>query len=441
MSRVPRELPVRVVQDPSRGFTRFPRRTAAAPDLVVGVDRLGHDLVQVRMHGPALPDLGSEHRLTLRRSPAEIEAVAARLRHVWKREFIDAQPLDERGRPAPGRTELPYATLVDLGGEPEEELYAAVEELAAQGSYLLFDLLLGGNPGHPDRSGGDGDGGLRIFRDILTFVLAGERPLRIRFDSELFIPWPMLALPRSAPTGGRGLDGLFRRFLGHRHRIEQTCGHYAGVRDRLEPRPPVVPVVSLNHDAAIDPLGRTRAAEVAAALARDTKFTERTTRAELLRALEEGRLDEQFMYFWCHGKFRTDDGQSPCLVVRLTDGGEIDAYTVRGRPPVNGSEDSFRPLVMLNACYAGVPSGADLAHLGRALIERGARGVIGPQIEMPQVFAAEYALAFVTRYLEGEETAGEIAHALARRFADRYRNPLGFAYALHGGMDERLERG
>ena len=59
---------------------------------------------------------------------------------------------------------------------------------------------------------------------------------------------------------------------------------------------------------------------------------------------------------------------------------------------------------------------------------------------MPQAFAAEYALEFLTRYLSGEETAGAIAHAVARHFADELHNPLGFAYALHCGMDARLAR-
>ncbi|GAB2947161.1 hypothetical protein GCM10023080_002200 [Streptomyces pseudoechinosporeus] len=73
------------------------------------------------------------------------------------------------------------------------------------------------------------------------------------------------------------------------------------------------------------------------------------------------------------------------------------------------------------------------------LIEHGAQGVLGPHIAMPQAFAAEYALEFVRRYLRGESTAGKVTHELARHFAARYRNPLGFAYGLHGGMDSRLE--
>lgn len=424
-----RELPVRIVEDASRGFTLLPRREVVAPDLVITCDLLWDDRIQLRMYGAAVPLIGSEHRVVVRRKPAEIRAVAARLRHLWKRELIDLQPLDERGRPTRGRVEFPYACQLDLTGEPEQELASALEELANQGSHLLFDLLLGGM--------GDSRA-LGTFREILLSILCGERPLRIRIDSDLFLPWGMLALPRGL-LPGTGVPGLLARFLGYRHQIEQTSGHYPGVQGALPPAPPPIPVVSLNHDRTIDPGGRTRAGDVATALAKNTAFTERTTRAELLRALDEGSLNEQLMYFWCHGSFRTDDGQPPCLVVRLTDGGEIDAYTVQGRP-LTAEHQPFQPLVLLNACYAGLPSGADLAYLGQALIERGARGVIGPQIEMPQLFAAEYALAFVTRYLEGRETAGGIAHSLSRHFADEYRNPLGFAYGLHGGMDERLER-
>ncbi|WP_406436670.1 hypothetical protein OHB14_61680 [Streptomyces sp. NBC_01613] len=59
---------------------------------------------------------------------------------------------------------------------------------------------------------------------------------------------------------------------------------------------------------------------------------------------------------------------------------------------------------------------------------------------MPQVFAAEYALEFLTRYLRGSQTAGEITRTVTRHFADELHNPLPFAYALHCGMDARLER-
>ncbi|MFD0437930.1 hypothetical protein DMH25_20650 [Streptomyces sp. WAC 01325] len=88
----------------------------------------------------------------------------------------------------------------------------------------------------------------------------------------------------------------------------------------------------------------------------------------------------------------------------------------------------------------GAEDDFDAVSLGSALIREGAKGVLAPQIEMPQTFAAEYALQFLTRYLSGHETAGQVVHAVARHFAENLHNPLGFTYALHYGMDARLER-
>ncbi|MFD3614218.1 CHAT domain-containing protein [Streptomyces sp. NPDC058676] len=422
-----RELPVRVVQDPSLGFTRLPSR-ATPPDLVVGFDVYGEDRVLARMHGPALTTLRSEHKTFLEASPRQVRAATAHLRQVWKDEFVAVQPPAEPGVPAPGRPAYPYATLTDLTGEPQDELGAAVSQLTTYGTQLLFDILLGG--------GGDN---VKRFREFLIKALRSEQPLRVRFDSDFFVPWPMLCLPPDA-TDEPGLAGMFRRFLGHRHRIEHTGGYYAGIEEDHEQPPPARPTVSLNHDTGIDPRGRTRADEVAAALARGATLTERTTRTQLEQALADTGLDEQLMYFWCHGRFQTADPEPPYLVVQLTDQRPIDAYTVQAHRPPRDSCVPFQPFVLLNACYAGLSGNADLAYLGRALIETGARGILGPQIEMPQVFAAEYALEFLTRYLTGDETAGATAHAVARHFADELHNPLGFAYALHCGMDARLER-
>jgi hypothetical protein len=113
------------------------------------------------------------------------------------------------------------------------------------------------------------------------------------------------------------------------------------------------------------------------------------------------------MYFWCHGHFVANGSQPPYLVVKLSD------QTRHRRPdraPAAAPATTARssPFVLLNACHAGVPEGgADLAFLGRALIQRAPRGVLGPQIEMPQIFAAEYALEFLTRYLPAGDSRGD----------------------------------
>ncbi|CCK27815.1 hypothetical protein BN159_3436 [Streptomyces davaonensis JCM 4913] len=422
---MPTELHVHVVQDPSRGFTALPDRLTRGPDVTVCLDSLGEDKVRARLYGPAVPSIyGTEHRVDLAVRPADVRAAAARLCRQWKEHFVDHQPDDG--------PENAYATLVDLRERPTAEVYDIVNELALVGSELLYGTLLG-----------SADDRVIRFRDYLTETLGLRDGLRVRFDSDLYVPWPMVCLEqKSVPAflpRSEGLDPLFQRFLGYRHQIEQTGGAYPWLGGLHEA--PDIPAVSLNHDTRVDRRGRTRAADVAAVLAKGTRFVERTTHGELVRALGEAELCEQLMYFWCHGHFIPNGSQPASLALKLTDNKTIDAQTVKDRRRRFGSESPFQPFVVLNACHAGVPEGGgDHKFLSGALIDAGARGVLGPQIEMPQVFAAEYALEFLTRYLHGTGTAGDIAHAVARHFADVLHNPLGFAYALHHGMDTRLER-
>jgi hypothetical protein len=100
----------------------------------------------------------------------------------------------------------------------------------------------------------------------------------------------------------------------------------------------------------------------------------------------------------------------------------------------------FKPFVLLNACHAGqAATTSQLEHLGKALIDLGADGVLGPQIEIPQIFATEYAYAFLDLYLTGRHSAGEISQLLVRRFASEFHNPLALTYSLYCGINTRLD--
>ncbi|MCW8382407.1 CHAT domain-containing protein [Streptomyces justiciae] len=426
------ELPVRVVQDPSRYFTALPDEMAQGPDIVVSLDVLAGERIRARLYGPAVPsEYGTEHRADLTARPADVRAAAARLCRLWKELLVGYTP--PRGNlPA---VEYPYASLVDLRSRPPGEQWEIVEELALAGKQLLFGILLGGS-----------DPRVHRFGAYLAQALSGREGLRVRFDSELYLPWTMVCLRPDdvpVPTGTlRHQDPMtvYPRFLGYRHQIEQTGGAYPCLSRRREV--PDVLAVSLNHDTRLDRKDQTRAAEVAALLAKGTDFVERTTRSELRRALSDAGLREHLMYFWCHGDFIPNGAHRPSLALRLTDRtAMVDAHTVRECRQHVEEGSPFQPFVMLNACHAAMPAeGGDPAFLGVALIQAGAQGVLGPQIEMPQVFAAEYALEFLTRYLRGSQTAGAISCAVARYFADELHNPLGIAYTLHCGMDARLER-
>ncbi|MDG9726612.1 hypothetical protein [Streptomyces sp. DH41] len=57
---------------------------------------------------------------------------------------------------------------------------------------------------------------------------------------------------------------------------------------------------------------------------------------------------------------------------------------------------------------------------------------------MPQVFGAEFALRFLTCYLDEGLTAGLALLETVRWFAATYRNPLALAYGLVCGLDSRV---
>ncbi|MEU6912477.1 CHAT domain-containing protein [Streptomyces olindensis] len=420
------EATVHVRHNPSRDYTAVAARrevSDAAPhpvaplDLVVALRRSGTDGLHMTAFRPG--ERGPRTRLHhayLTASATSVLRTAGRLRTTWRDLFVRHQPADADGTPIAG---FPLAEAADLTPYASDtELLTA--ELAKEGQYLLDRLLAGEN--HE----------VKEFRSHLLSVLSGEEGLRISFDSDLHLPWPMLAVERSNDPHPCS------RFLGYRHQVEQTGASYPMIQGETAPRR--LPAASLNTDDSLAHVGR--APQVRKLLEERATLTVRTRSATLLSALSEAVLDDDIMYFWCHGRFVDNGSQHQHLAVKLSDERCIDADLVlRERTRYLGSPDAiFRPFVLLNACHTGQAAASpELEHLGRALVDMGASGVLGSQIEIPQCFAAEYAYAFLDLYLSSGLTAGEITMTLVRRFAREFANPLALTYTLHCGIDSRLE--
>ncbi|WP_129839623.1 CHAT domain-containing protein [Streptomyces sp. RFCAC02] len=420
-----RDLAVDVRHNPSLDFTSLPPRDRA-PDGRVRVKEPLDLVVTLRTHPPdtlhisafqpgaRTPKNGTHHAYLTVPIAAVLDR-AARLRALWYEKLVGFELRDEEGMPL-GR---PFDDAVDASGHAAR-VRRIVDDLADEGVWFLETLLEGGER---DISG---------FRRFLLDTLAGAEGLRITFDSDLHLPWPMLAVevPGADPVHG---------FLGHRHQIEQTgASAYPAVETEAARHP--MPVTSLNTDSTLDLIGR--APDVRKLLEERSRLTVRTESERLIEAFSAAVLDDDVMYFWCHGTFVGEQRSAPRLAVSLSDDLAIDADLVlRVRRRHHGSNGAlFRPFVLLNACSTGQASPEPgLKYLGGALVDLGADGVLGPQIDMPQVFASEYAYAFLDRYLHGENTAGEIALSLVREFTARFHNPLALAYSLYCGIDSRLE--
>jgi O-acetyl-ADP-ribose deacetylase (regulator of RNase III) len=74
------------------------------------------------------------------------------------------------------------------------------------------------------------------------------------------------------------------------------------------------------------------------------------------------------------------------------------------------------------------------------LIGRGARGMIGAEVQTPVPFAAAFATEFMRHFTAGGVTAGELLLDLRRSYLQQRNNVLGLAYALYASGDIIIQR-
>ncbi|MEV7679128.1 CHAT domain-containing protein [Streptomyces sp. NPDC088341] len=429
---MPQDATIEIRHNPSLHYAALPPRRHGRGRPSRGKDpldlnvtlrhnRLADELLLTAwVSGERTPRTGTHHAVLPMTGQAALRG-AARLRTVWQKRLVRYQPAayDTDGYDSAPVGGFPLADSADLSGLASVT-GPLTDELAAEG-FDLFDRLLDGTS--PE---------LNSLRAFLTDVLGGERSLRVSFDSDIYLPWPMLAID---PETG---DNPWQAFLGHRHQVEQTGHSYVASQKQWKRRVPQ-PVTSLHTDSTLESVGR--APEVRKLLEERSSLTVCTESGPFLEALSGAVLDDDVMYFWCHGHFVSNGSPHPHLAVRLSDDRDIDAELVkRHRRRHREGTGRFAPFILLNACHTGQAADApELEHLGKAFVSLGAEGVLGPQIEIPQVFATEYAYAFLELYLTGEHTAGEITRTLVHRFAEEFHNPLALAYSLHCGIDSTLE--
>jgi hypothetical protein len=99
------------------------------------------------------------------------------------------------------------------------------------------------------------------------------------------------------------------------------------------------------------------------------------------------------------------------------------------------------PLVFINACESAEMSPLFYDGFVPYFMAKGARGVIGTECEIPALFAAEFAPRFFDRFLAGDESLGEVMHALRREFYEQHNNIMGLLYAAYCDADTLVTPG
>jgi hypothetical protein len=154
------------------------------------------------------------------------------------------------------------------------------------------------------------------------------------------------------------------------------------------------------------------------------------------------------LYFYCHAVSRQPNEQDKANNTGLV-GTDYSTVSVNGEAislldlktkTARAPKLTAAPLVFLNACQSAELSPYLYDGLVPYLVARGARGVLGTEVDTPVYFAKEFALAFLAAFCKGEQPVGELLRDMRRKYRDENHNILGLIYALYASGDTIVTR-
>jgi hypothetical protein len=263
------------------------------------------------------------------------------------------------------------------------------------------------------------------------------------YATDFHIPWRMLYthphVGESLAPDGSNFDP--KGFWGYRHVIEQfTQRHdirdYVLARDKLSFGAALDECIDKEFDVDCIQLHRKFIERSAAHLA----YTEWTTKAQVMAGLAATPFAQQVLYFLCHGE-GAGTINKPVLTppsLQLTNLEEIKAADIRAS--VKRRFDPSPPLIFINACRGGQLNTLVRHNFTFAseFLQQGAVCVIGPQLEVPAVFAGEFGKEFFERLIiraVPPPQVGILLRDLTCDMWDSHRNPFGLVYSLYAGAD------
>jgi hypothetical protein len=364
-------------------------------------------------------------------SPNDVFGHVEDCRKVWSQEIVigfkETVPNPEGGvRPA-----FPFQERFDLKSRPEL-LKSAFPKLAVAGSNL-FSLLFEC----------DGGGDLkRVAQRLREGCQRGALTLLVTSDV-FFIPWTMIYVhpEKGVELAPDGSNFKKEGFWGYQHIIEHNTVQVS-LPTELKPDSAGKIHASINIDDTIDnDLG-------VPCIAPQLKFFQehagldavvRRKKLELETALRQANFADQIVYFCCHGSGADEGGAASLKQSRLalSDSKEITSADLKVWRSGRGLASN--PLVFINACQGGQMTTLFYKTIAAEFLRQNAMALIGGQIDMPAVFAAEYARRLFATFLDGSSgnriRLGPLMRDLAQEFVNDHNNPLGLAYSLYRGAD------
>ncbi|WP_422016785.1 hypothetical protein [Reyranella sp.] len=409
----------------------LPRASLSTPpDLGLRIVRRDDKEVEFVLHGAMIDHEDGQLIGQSIRTANEIVARSNECRLAWLDSIVGLSVPHVDRQTQEDKYAKPFQDAWDQSTQPEL-LATAAPKLALAGNRLFMAIFEG-----------SGNEDLKVLAAVLRAKLAFKSCHLAITSSEIFPPWGMMY---THPTLGERLaaDGTNWRkegFWGYQHLVHQNPVQVRlPATGRLDPAAPALLSVNFDDrlatnlnlpiiDCHIDLIQKL----VAEPRIRRTKKSELaqdfTTKRESL---------ESILYFYCHGKgIGADAGKAVEPHLIFTDG-EVNAgdfeYWSDGDKPLSTS-----PLIFINACQGGQMQTLFYESFAITLLKQGAIGLVGAQVDVPAVFAAEYGhqvfSAFFTKSKQPVRM-GPLLQKVNRVMWDDYKNPLGLVYSLYRGVN------
>lgn len=429
MSRGRRPLQVNITIDNSDGFNsvsgsqrnNLQRDAGLAFDLTRDSDRNKEAFIVQGMAGKGnLYPSSERYKAKIPLERTELFVKVEKCRKAWQQAVVDAWEIVEYKR------RFPFQSEWNLQKRPEL-LSKAAPTLASEGYRLFKGIFQHEDPALDEIAN-------RLER------ASRDRSLVLTIHSEeFFIPWGMIYTP---PDGeDLKVDGSNWKpegFWGSRHILEHNTGRH-GLRPDIRPKAGQVRV-GLNVDDKLDE--ELKAPVVSSVISffegmPTIKPLIRKTKADLRTALNDAQYADQIVYFCCHGVVSgtTNAPNFGEASIALSDRPQEEVSVDDIHDWLSNRTLDSTPLIFMNSCQGGQMASLFYKSFAAEFLDKRANCVVGPQTDVPGVFAAEYAKQFFTRFFGGNRRVGMIVRDLAWEFLDTYKNPLGLIYSLYRGVD------
>jgi hypothetical protein len=423
-----------LVRDETLGFTRVrgARETNTSRTLNLIIERKNDRFrLSVQTNDPELEKaLGSgEANLPLTRG--DLWGIVQECRGEWRRSLIDFR--DPAGN-------YSFQNHWDLSDNPDLKKQI-LGKLATAGSKLFLEIFFSARPGDPVEKKA-----LATIGQALRAHMASKATwIRVTSDG-FFAPWNLIYSDKVSLDGADvHVDGLW----GYKHLVEHVPESGDGQQGiDLDESIPLNMALQLDQriDTELNVRCNSAVMDLLAKYANQTLArTHHDYKAQLMTALRNGLLDEHILYFCCHALQEGDAAIRLDANYMMLSDDPREAVQNRISPgdltlSIDTRTFSKHPVVFLNACGGGQINSIFYEGFATVFLGRSACAVIGPQTEVPAVFAGEFARRFFGEFFQGgpDRSIGKILHKLRCEFMDKYNNPIAVLYSVYRGGDVHL---